>query len=69
MEDSAVTDFVDKVRTNVKCTPGKGTCGTSQWSAARETARRASRLDEEGLYGVGEIWRVLVRRPGKKWRW
>ncbi|KAI4825385.1 hypothetical protein KUCAC02_021068, partial [Chaenocephalus aceratus] len=30
-------------------TPGKGTCGTSQWSAARETARRASRLDEEGL--------------------
>ncbi|KAJ4921205.1 hypothetical protein JOQ06_022315 [Pogonophryne albipinna] len=37
MEDSAVTDFVDKVRTNVKCTPGKGTCGTSQWSAARET--------------------------------
>ncbi|KAK5884237.1 hypothetical protein CesoFtcFv8_018080 [Champsocephalus esox] len=23
MEDSAVTDFVDKVRTNVKCTPGK----------------------------------------------
>ncbi|KAI9516469.1 hypothetical protein NQZ68_015971 [Dissostichus eleginoides] len=49
MEDSAVTDFVDKVRTNVKSTPGKGTCGTSQWSAARETARRASRLDEEGL--------------------
>ncbi|XP_034094527.1 uncharacterized protein LOC117561328 isoform X3 [Gymnodraco acuticeps] len=49
MEDSAVTDFVDKVRTNVKCTPGKGTCGTSQWSATRETARRASRLDEEGL--------------------
>ncbi|XP_034058616.1 uncharacterized protein LOC117537491 isoform X2 [Gymnodraco acuticeps] len=49
MEDSAVTDFVDKVRTNVKCTPGKGTCGTSQWSAARETAKRASRLDEEGL--------------------
>ncbi|KAK5902875.1 hypothetical protein CesoFtcFv8_008089 [Champsocephalus esox] len=46
MEDSAVTDFVDKVRTN---TPGKGTCGTSQWSAARETARKASRLDEEGL--------------------
>ncbi|KAF3840344.1 hypothetical protein F7725_019061 [Dissostichus mawsoni] len=46
MEDSAVTDFVDKVRIN---TPGKGTCGTSQWSAARETARRASRLDEEGL--------------------
>ncbi|KAF3837670.1 hypothetical protein F7725_009438 [Dissostichus mawsoni] len=39
MEDSAVTDF----------TPGKGTCGTSQWSAARETARKASRLDEEGL--------------------
>lgn len=30
-------------------TPGKGTCGASQWSAARETARRASKLDEEGL--------------------
>lgn len=24
-------------------------CGASQWSAARETARRASKLDEEGL--------------------
>lgn len=30
-------------------TPGRGTCGASQWSAARETARRASKLDEEGL--------------------
>ena len=30
-------------------TAGKGVCGASQWSAARETARRASKLDEEGL--------------------
>lgn len=30
-------------------TAGKGICGASQWSAARETARRASKLDEEGL--------------------
>ena len=29
--------------------PGRGTCGASQWSAARETARRANKLDEEGL--------------------
>lgn len=30
-------------------TAGRGICGASQWSAARETARRASKLDEEGL--------------------
>lgn len=30
-------------------TAGKGVCGASQWSAARETARRANKLDEEGL--------------------
>lgn len=30
-------------------TRGRGRCGKSQWSAARETARRAEKLDEEGL--------------------
>ncbi|XP_050957563.1 uncharacterized protein LOC127158523 [Labeo rohita] len=30
-------------------TQGKGTCGGSQWTAARETSRRASKLDEEGM--------------------
>ncbi|XP_039681977.1 uncharacterized protein LOC120575326 [Perca fluviatilis] len=30
-------------------TASRGICGASQWSAARETARRASKLDEEGI--------------------
>ena len=30
-------------------TAGRGSCGVSQWSAARETARNANKLDEEGL--------------------
>ncbi|KAI9525701.1 hypothetical protein NQZ68_006250 [Dissostichus eleginoides] len=30
-------------------TQGRGTCGDSQWTAARETSRRASKLDEEGM--------------------
>lgn len=33
-------------------TAGRGICGASQRSAARETARRASKLDEEGLEAV-----------------
>ncbi|KAK0135450.1 Tripeptidyl-peptidase 2 [Merluccius polli] len=28
---------------------GRGTCGDSQWTAARESSRRASKLDEEGM--------------------
>ncbi|XP_042578416.1 uncharacterized protein LOC122137066 isoform X2 [Cyprinus carpio] len=30
-------------------TQGKGTCGDSQWTTARETSRRASKLDEDGM--------------------
>ena len=30
-------------------TAGRGSCGVSQWFAARETARIANKLDEEGL--------------------
>ena len=28
---------------------GKGKCGESQWTTARESSRRASKLDEEGM--------------------
>ncbi|ROL42094.1 hypothetical protein DPX16_19541 [Anabarilius grahami] len=45
-EDSAVSTFVDTIQ---KATQGRGTCGDSQWTAARETSRRASKLDEEGM--------------------
>ncbi|KAJ7991306.1 hypothetical protein DPEC_G00295960 [Dallia pectoralis] len=38
-----------EIRSVVKSTPGRGTCGASQWSAARETAKRANKLDEEGV--------------------
>ncbi|XP_039523085.1 uncharacterized protein LOC120476190 [Pimephales promelas] len=33
----------------LKTTQGRGTCGDSHWTAARETSRRASKLDEEGM--------------------
>ncbi|XP_026135588.1 uncharacterized protein LOC113113544 [Carassius auratus] len=48
-KDVDVSSFVEEIRSKAKSTPGKGTCGAPQWSAARETARRASKLDEEGL--------------------
>ncbi|XP_033971570.1 uncharacterized protein LOC117470805 [Trematomus bernacchii] len=48
-EDSAVAAFVDKIQRSLKNTQGRGTCGDSQWTAARETSRRASKLDEEGM--------------------
>ncbi|XDV36643.1 hypothetical protein PO909_006385, partial [Leuciscus waleckii] len=48
-EDSAVSRFVDTIQKAVKNTQGRGTCGDSQWTAARETSRRASKLDEEGM--------------------
>ncbi|XP_056156542.1 uncharacterized protein LOC130130752 [Lampris incognitus] len=48
-KDSKVSAFVDTIRTAVKSTQGKATCGASQWAAARETSRRASKLDEEGV--------------------
>ncbi|XP_049432758.1 uncharacterized protein LOC125889094 isoform X1 [Epinephelus fuscoguttatus] len=47
--DADVHHFVEDVRCKIKSTAGRGTCGASQWSGARETARRASKLDEEGL--------------------
>ncbi|XP_026104653.1 uncharacterized protein LOC113097471 isoform X2 [Carassius auratus] len=48
-EDSVVSRFVDTIQKAVKNTQGRGTCGDSQWTAARETSRRASKLDEEGM--------------------
>ncbi|KAI9525227.1 hypothetical protein NQZ68_009907 [Dissostichus eleginoides] len=48
-EDSVVAAFVDKIQRSLKNTQGRGTCGDSQWTAARETSRRASKLDEEGM--------------------
>ncbi|XP_056144681.1 uncharacterized protein LOC130120088 [Lampris incognitus] len=48
-KDSKVSAFVDTIRTAVKSMQGKATCGASQWAAARETSRRASKLDEEGV--------------------
>ncbi|KAJ8262138.1 hypothetical protein GJAV_G00162820 [Gymnothorax javanicus] len=48
-KDSAVSEFVDTVQKAVKNTQGRGTCGDSQWTAARETSRKARKLDEEGM--------------------
>ncbi|KAI9536783.1 hypothetical protein NQZ68_031091, partial [Dissostichus eleginoides] len=48
-EDCVVAAFVDKIQRSLKNTQGRGTCGDSQWTAARETSRRASKLDEEGM--------------------
>ncbi|KAF4097447.1 hypothetical protein G5714_021455 [Onychostoma macrolepis] len=48
-KDTDVHHFVEEIRSKMKSTAGRGICGASQWSAARETARSASKLDEEGL--------------------
>ncbi|XP_029921386.1 uncharacterized protein LOC115369027 [Myripristis murdjan] len=48
-KDAEVNHFVEDIKRTLKSTAGKGVCGASQWSAARETARRANKLDEEGL--------------------
>lgn len=48
-EDSKVSAFVDTLQKAVKNTQGRDKCGDSQWTAARETSRRASKLDEEGI--------------------
>ncbi|XP_056456437.1 uncharacterized protein LOC130390471 isoform X2 [Gadus chalcogrammus] len=48
-KDSEVSDFVNTIQMAVKNIKGRGTCGDSQWAAARETSRRASKLDEEGV--------------------
>ncbi|KAI4803692.1 hypothetical protein KUCAC02_025347 [Chaenocephalus aceratus] len=50
--------FAKLLEHRTKCggrTQGRGTCGDSQWTAARETSRRASKLDEEGME-VAIIW-------------
>lgn len=49
VEDSNVSAFVDTLQKVMKTTRGRGTCGDSQWTAARETSRKASKLDEEGM--------------------
>ncbi|XP_060721178.1 uncharacterized protein LOC132842472 isoform X3 [Tachysurus vachellii] len=48
-EDSVVSTFVDTIQKAVRNTQGRGACGDSQWTAARETSRKASKLDEEGM--------------------
>ncbi|XP_051272930.1 uncharacterized protein LOC127372973 [Dicentrarchus labrax] len=48
-KDCDVHHFVEDVQSKMKSTAGRGICGASKWSAARETARKASKLDEEGL--------------------
>ncbi|XP_046871087.1 uncharacterized protein LOC124466089 isoform X1 [Hypomesus transpacificus] len=47
--DSEVSSFVEEVRGTVKSTAGKAMCGDTQWNAARETSKRANKLDEEGV--------------------
>ncbi|KAI4803000.1 hypothetical protein KUCAC02_006563 [Chaenocephalus aceratus] len=50
--------FAKLLEHRTKCggrTQGRGPCGDSQWTAARETSRRASKLDEEGME-VAIIW-------------
>ncbi|CAL8312881.1 unnamed protein product [Arctogadus glacialis] len=48
-KDSDVSTFVEEVRGAVKSTSGKAMCGETHWSAARETSRQSSKLDEEGV--------------------
>ncbi|KAK2906701.1 hypothetical protein Q8A67_005686 [Cirrhinus molitorella] len=68
-KDTDVHHFVDEIRSKMKSTAGRGLCGASQWSAARETARRASKLDEEGLEVVvcrhGMLLRALNMYRGE----
>ncbi|KAG9278143.1 hypothetical protein AMEX_G5953 [Astyanax mexicanus] len=48
--DEEVSSFVADVQQATKHTPGKGLCGSSQWTAAKENSRKsASKIDEEGL--------------------
>lgn len=48
-KDSEVSTFTEAIQKAVKNRHGKGKCGDSQWTAARESSRRASKLDEEGM--------------------
>ncbi|XP_034546316.1 uncharacterized protein LOC117817673 isoform X2 [Notolabrus celidotus] len=49
-KDKEVADFVEIVRNQVQPVHGKGVCGKSQWTAAKETAKKSgSKVDEEGV--------------------
>ncbi|XDV52425.1 hypothetical protein PO909_021154, partial [Leuciscus waleckii] len=48
-EDTSVSAFVDVLHKAVKQLPGQGRCGSSSWTAAKETSRRTFKLDEEGM--------------------
>ncbi|XP_077060946.1 uncharacterized protein LOC143713118 [Siphateles boraxobius] len=48
-EDTSVSTFVDVLHKAVKQLPGQGRCGSSSWTAAKETSRRTFKLDEEGM--------------------
>ncbi|XP_058644835.1 uncharacterized protein LOC131548005 [Onychostoma macrolepis] len=50
MKDDDVSSFVEYVHEKTKHSTGKGVCGSSQWTAAKESAKKsASKIDEEGL--------------------
>ncbi|KAJ8378715.1 hypothetical protein AAFF_G00236930 [Aldrovandia affinis] len=56
-KDEEVESFVDYLHKKTKHAPGKGMCGGTQWTAAKETLKKSnSRIDEEGL-------EVAVCRP------
>ncbi|KAJ8381308.1 hypothetical protein SKAU_G00020860 [Synaphobranchus kaupii] len=49
-KDEEVSSFVDKIRSQMKSRPGSAVCGTSKWTAARESSQKSSaKVDEEGL--------------------
>ncbi|XP_036448298.1 uncharacterized protein LOC118823034 isoform X2 [Colossoma macropomum] len=48
--DDDVSSFVNLIRSHLKGRPGEGVCGTSTFTAGRETSSKSSaKLDEEGL--------------------
>ncbi|KAJ8337429.1 hypothetical protein SKAU_G00386490 [Synaphobranchus kaupii] len=50
VKDEEVSSFVDKIRSQMKSRPGSAVCGTSTWTAARESSQKSSaKVDEEGL--------------------
>ncbi|XP_048031290.1 uncharacterized protein LOC125258405 isoform X1 [Megalobrama amblycephala] len=49
-EDEDVSKFVDYINKKTKHSAGKGVCGSSQWTAARESIpKKINKLDEEGM--------------------
>lgn len=49
-KDEDVSKFVDYINAKTKHSAGKGVCGSSQWSAARESVpKKINKLDEEGM--------------------